>query len=89
MRRLLRQGATLAIIDISPNYQPSDMMLAGEPYVLEYKKHIQAQLRSVRGFADVRYDEVVPGHVGVWLLTRAVANNKSASQAALKELQFQ
>lgn len=82
MRRLLRQGeGVLAIIDISPDYQPSDTMLAGEPYVLEYKKHIQAQLRSIRGFADVRYSEVVPGHVGVWLLTRA--------KVASKELQFQ
>jgi ubiquinone/menaquinone biosynthesis C-methylase UbiE len=90
VRRLLREGATLAVVDISPSYQPSDMMLAGEPYVLEYKKHIQDQLRSIRGFANVRYDEVVPGHVGVWVLTRAIAQKVTVEAAAakVKELQF-
>lgn len=88
-RRLLRQGATLAVVDISPDYQPSDTMLSGEPYVLEYKKHIQDQLRSIRGFANVRYNELVPGHVGVWLLTRAVAKKPSSVAAVSKELQFQ
>lgn len=78
------------MVDISPNYQPSDMMLVGEPYVLEYKKHIQDQLRSIRGFANVRYNEVVPGHVGVWVLTRAIAKKSPAEVATAKvtELQF-
>lgn len=93
VRRLLRHGATLAVVDISPDYTPSGAMLSGEPYVLEYKKHIQQQLRSIRGFADVRYDEVVPGHVGVWLLTRSVAKKPFEDKAEVackeKELLFQ
>jgi ubiquinone/menaquinone biosynthesis C-methylase UbiE len=87
-RRLLREGATLAVVDILPSYHPSDMMLAGEPYILECKKHIQDQLRSIRGFANVRYDEVVPGHIGVWVLTRAIAQKVTVEAAAtrVKEL---
>mmetsp|Transcript_30145 Transcript_30145/g.45679 ORF Transcript_30145/g.45679 Transcript_30145/m.45679 type:complete len:184 (-) Transcript_30145:311-862(-) len=69
-RRILSPGSTLAVIDISPTYTPSPTMLAGEPYVLEYQKHIQDQLKSVQGFKNLKYTEVVEGHVGFWLLTR-------------------
>jgi len=62
-RRLLADGCTLAVIDISPNYEPSPTMLAGEPYVLEYKANIQKQLKAIRGFVDLRYEEVVAGHL--------------------------
>mmetsp|Transcript_37885 Transcript_37885/g.91871 ORF Transcript_37885/g.91871 Transcript_37885/m.91871 type:complete len:114 (+) Transcript_37885:456-797(+) len=68
--RLLEPGATLAILDISPSYEPSFSMLAGEPYVLEYKENIQLQLRQAKGFQNCRYREVVDGHVGLWLLDR-------------------
>jgi SAM-dependent methyltransferase len=76
-RRLLADGATLAVIDISPKYEPSPSMLAGEPYVLEYKANIQKQLQKFQGFANLRYEEVVAGHVGVWVLTRKNANTTS------------
>lgn len=69
-KRLLAPGATLAVVDISPNYTPSDTMLAGEPYVLEYQKNIERQLRGVDGFENLQYKEVVPGHVSVWLLSK-------------------
>jgi len=69
-RRLLRNGGTLAIVDISPEYEPSPTMLAGEPYVLEYKANIMKQMGSIQGFCDVQYHTIVPGHVGMWLLTR-------------------
>jgi len=76
-RRLLADGCTLAVIDISPNYEPSPTMLAGEPYVLEYKANIQKQLKAIRGFVDLRYEEVVAGHVGLWTLTRKKASVSS------------
>lgn len=82
VRRLLAQGATLAIVDISPDYEPSLSMLAGEPYVLEYKRNIHKQLGCVRGFANVRYKEMVPGHVGVWLLTRKAAKRQIRKTAS-------
>merc|ERR1712224_982300 len=49
-RRLLREGGTLAVVDISSEYRPSRTMLAGEPYVVEYQKNIDRQLRPFRGF---------------------------------------
>ena len=69
-RRLLVPGGTLAVIDISPDYQPSPTMLAGEPYVLEYKKNIPEQMRRVQGFGSCHYSEIIEGHVGKWILTR-------------------
>jgi ubiquinone/menaquinone biosynthesis C-methylase UbiE len=68
--RLLRHGGTLAIIDISPDYTPNWSMLSGEPYVLEYQKNIQKQLKKVDGFTNFRHKSVVPGHVEMWILTR-------------------
>jgi ubiquinone/menaquinone biosynthesis C-methylase UbiE len=70
VRRVLKEGGTLALIDISPDYNPSPTMLAGEPYVLEYKQNIQKQMISTKGFTFRQYKEIVPGHVVMWLLTR-------------------
>lgn len=70
--RLLEPGGTLAVIDISTEYTPSSSMLAGEPYVLEYQKNIHRQLRTFRGFANVRYKTLVPEHVGMWILERSL-----------------
>jgi len=69
-RRLLKAGGTLAIVDISPEYSPSESMLAGEPYVLEYQQSIHVQVQKITGFKDREYKVVVPGHVGLWLSTR-------------------
>eukprot|EP00980_Cylindrotheca_fusiformis_P021391 scaffold8259_cov143-Cylindrotheca_fusiformis.AAC.9 len=74
--RILAPGATLAIVDISPSYEPIFSMLAGEPYVLEYQENIQQQLERCPGFKNFRYKEVVPGQVGLWLLER---DGRSAS----------
>jgi ubiquinone/menaquinone biosynthesis C-methylase UbiE len=69
--RVLQPGGTLAVVDICTDYTPSDSMLAGEPYVLEYQKNIHKQLRSMRGFSKVRYETIVPKHVGMWILKRS------------------
>lgn len=69
-RRLLKTGGTLAVVDISPDYEASPSMLAGEPYVLEYQKTIRKQMRSIQGFGDFQYKVVIPGHVCKWTLTR-------------------
>lgn len=71
--RLLAPGGTLAVIDISPKYQPSPTMLAGEPYVLEYKKNIHSQMMNVQGFESSEYSEAVEGHVGKWILTKTMS----------------
>ena len=33
-------------VDIDPNYVPSEAMLAGEPYVLEYQKNIDKDFKD-------------------------------------------
>ena len=52
----------IIIVDISPNYSPSPLMLLGEPYLLNYKATIQ-QLLAQHQF---NYVEYIPNHVGVW-----------------------
>jgi ubiquinone/menaquinone biosynthesis C-methylase UbiE len=68
--RLLRPGGTLAIVDISADYEPSETMLMGEPYVLEYQKNIHFQLDTAKGFRKSFSRSVVPGHVQMWVLQR-------------------
>jgi len=70
VRRVLKNGGTLALIDISPEYQPSATMLSGEPYVLEYQRNIETQMKNARGFTNLRYEVLIPGHVNMWLLER-------------------
>jgi len=74
---LLADSCTLAVIDIRPNYEPSPTMLAGEPHVLENKVNNQKQLIAILKFVNLRYEEVVAGHVGLWTLTRKKASVSS------------
>ena len=69
-RRLLKDGGTLAIVDINEDFNPPPSMLAGEPYVLEYQKNIMRQMDSIQGFGNRKSVDVVPGHVHMWVLTR-------------------
>jgi ubiquinone/menaquinone biosynthesis C-methylase UbiE len=69
-RRLLTPGGTLAVIDISVDYKPSASMLRGEPYVTEYQQNIHNQIFSSEGFGRKSYRDVVPNHLGMWLLQR-------------------
>lgn len=52
----------VVVIDISPFYKPSKMMLDGEPYLLDYLSNISLELTSI-GFQE---DVVVKGHVHRW-----------------------
>ena len=52
----------IIIIDISPNYKPSILMLSGEPYLLNYQKTIENILKK-HGF---QYIELITNHVGIW-----------------------
>lgn len=69
-RRLLSPGGTLAVVDISTDYKPSESMLAGEPYVQEYQQNIHKQIAEFPGFDAKQYRTIVPNHLGMWLLTR-------------------
>jgi ubiquinone/menaquinone biosynthesis C-methylase UbiE len=52
----------ILIIDISPNYKPSKIMLTGEPYLLNYKSTISDILKK----HNFSYIEYIPNHVGFW-----------------------
>jgi ubiquinone/menaquinone biosynthesis C-methylase UbiE len=53
----------IIIVDISPNYSPSKLMLSGEPYLLNYKATIQELLTQ----HQFTYLEYIPNHVGLWI----------------------
>jgi ubiquinone/menaquinone biosynthesis C-methylase UbiE len=59
----------IIIVDISPNYSPSKLMLYGEPYLLNYKATIQDLLQK----HQFNYLEYIPNHVGLWIYSH---NNK-------------
>jgi len=48
-------------------------MLSGEPYVKEYQQHIHEQIQRFQGFSQTKYETLVPGHVGMWMLKKAPA----------------
>lgn len=48
------------IVDISPDYSPSNLMLAGEPYLPNYLENIQSILQ------EFTYENFIPNHVGIW-----------------------
>ena len=52
----------IIFVDISPNYNPSEIMIAGEPYLLDYLTNFNNLMKSF-GF---KYIELVPGHVTLW-----------------------
>jgi len=52
----------IIIVDISPNYSPSKLMLSGEPYLLNYKTTIHNLLTK----HQFSYLEYIPNHVGLW-----------------------
>tara|TARA_B100001093_G_scaffold520286_1_gene614277 strand:+ start:6169 stop:6786 length:618 start_codon:yes stop_codon:yes gene_type:complete len=51
------------IVDISPDYKPSQIMLSGEPYLPDYLKNIKYILK------DLDYYNFIPNHVAVWKAT--------------------
>jgi ubiquinone/menaquinone biosynthesis C-methylase UbiE len=53
----------IIIVDISPNYIPSKLMLYGEPYLLNYKATIHEILEK----HQFTYLEYIPNHVGLWI----------------------
>jgi ubiquinone/menaquinone biosynthesis C-methylase UbiE len=60
----------ILIVDISPNYSPSKLMLSGEPYLLNYKATIQDLLQK----HQFNYLEYIPNHVGLWIYSHNTTN---------------
>ena len=61
----------IIIVDISPNYRPSKLMLSGEPYLLNYKATIHELLTQ----HQFTYLEYIPNHVGLWVYSHKINHN--------------
>jgi len=70
----------IIIVDISPNYSPSKLMLMGEPYLLNYKATIQDLLQK----HQFNYLEYIPNHVGLWVYSHK--NNQNHQNHLIKHL---
>lgn len=74
-RRVLHNAMRIArkyvlVVDIDPGFNPSEMMLSGEPYVEDYLQHMDEDVKEAaanRAWRKARID-VVPGHVVMWRL---------------------
>ena len=54
----------VVIVDISTNYEPSDLMLTGEPYMNDYLKNVDNTLHNY-GFSKKTF---IKNHVDIWKL---------------------
>jgi len=52
----------ILVVDISPNYSPSELMLTGEPYIKDYLKNIRGDL------SDFNEEIIIANHVHTWSL---------------------
>ncbi len=50
----------IMIVDISPNYNPNEIMLSGEPYIKEYLQNIQSDLQHFKE------EIIIKNHVHSW-----------------------
>ena len=79
-RRLLHNAVRISrsmvcVMDVCPTYAPSATMLWGEPYLLEYQRHVDYDVRDVarRTGRTMARHVVVPGHVVLWMLAADAA----------------
>ncbi len=72
LSNMLRVASTAIIVDIASTYAPSDRMLVGEPYLLEYLKNIEDDIDTISNQQNTSTNkfEIVPGRVAMWKLTR-------------------
>tara|TARA_B100001769_G_scaffold195119_1_gene155549 strand:+ start:38289 stop:39059 length:771 start_codon:yes stop_codon:yes gene_type:complete len=59
----------IIIVDIAPNYEPSEIMSSGEPYIHDYLKHIRDDLFD---FKEYILEE---NHVHKWIYIKSVTEN--------------
>lgn len=60
-RRIARK--MVVVVDICSSYEPTSVMLMGEPFILEFLVNIDDQMEML-GFSRF---EIIPGHVSAWI----------------------
>lgn len=68
-KRLLKPGGTLVVLDICRDYEPSPMMLVGEPYIKGYLRDFGRDVRAA-GFGKIECAQPIPGRAETWICTR-------------------
>jgi SAM-dependent methyltransferase len=63
----------IIFVDISTNYKPSNLMLSGEPYVIEYINNID----SLFDRYSFRKENLIKGHVDMWTYTKYYLTKES------------
>lgn len=70
MLRLLREcdGGVVSVVDISPSYSPSPLMLLGEPFLNEYLETFAqtAVIEARRAGHKLEVTNVIEGHITMW-----------------------
>lgn len=71
--RVIRNCMRLArervyILDISPRYSPGSLMLSGEPFLLDYLKHVEEDIGSMAHHWNVSVHVLVENQVTLWVL---------------------
>lgn len=76
--RLARQRVVVA--DICLDYNPSPLMLTGEPFVMDYLAHVDGDVRgaAAAGGWGVLAEAEGGGRVAVWVLERGDASDSSS-----------
>lgn len=73
LRNMLRIARKCIVVDIAPTYEPSELMLKGEPYILDYLKHMDEDIFRVAlkiSASEVRKEVLIPNHAVLWSITR-------------------
>lgn len=82
LRNMLRIAKTALVVDIHPSdYEPTESMLLGEPYIQEYRKNARSDMQQLvdsaarEGRPPVTLEEieVIPGQAILWKLVRGDA----------------
>lgn len=76
-RRVLRNALRLArstvlVVDIWPGFEPTPMMLSGEPFVLDYLANVEGDIDACADEAlwEVKRVDVVEEHVRMWRIDK-------------------
>lgn len=72
--RLLAPGGTLALCDIHPEYDPSPIMLSGEPYLNGYLDNIDVETETSAATHGLRLhrEVLVAGRLTLWTFQKAL-----------------
>lgn len=70
LEKLANSSQLTVVIDISTDYDPSEAMLWGEPFLLEYQENIDQDFKD--NFKYVQCETLVPNHAIMWIASNQI-----------------